>query len=33
MNARGHRREALTTAIGAAEAEIADLDRRRAALE
>jgi hypothetical protein len=33
MNARGYRRAALTTAIEAAEAEIADLGRRRAALE
>lgn len=33
MNARGDRREALATAIEVAEAEIADLDRRRAALE
>jgi hypothetical protein len=33
MNARGHRRAALTIAIEAAEAEIADLGRRRAALE
>lgn len=33
MSARGHRRAALTTAIEAAEADIADLGRRRAALE
>ncbi len=33
MKSRGQRREALKTAIEAAEAEIADLGRRRAALE
>jgi hypothetical protein len=33
MNARGYRRAALTIAIEAAEAEIADVGRRRAALE